>query len=455
MLQHLLGNPMLRLFILVIAAASVASMALAAPGSSIRPALRPGLQVPDQPSAPTVTPGGSDTRAGLAQRDLAIQQMRATASLQEAPATASVNAQHRLTVFAPGGEQILKSLSSTSPAGPQDAPGAREGPSVPAAEALGDLQPGVRSLDGRTSQGRIAVGVPGRLVVAGFAPQSVCGLDIRVLSRALPDIYALHQDDHLRLDLKAPRLPSGAASAPGPSGAKLPPLREIPVTVVGGDATRLCQTGSVRQPVRMQAYSLDILIPEVMNAHRTGGFEDDLDAIIEVVAADGTAYQMTGVTLVAKREPLVLQIYRTSPLQATYQVNYGDWKPLGVAPYRFTEGQSLDCPEPGGGDHVKFTGLKHGFTLVSADMLTDRVDTGDGDGYHNPGSRVMLGAYGLVFDGPSSFWANWGVWRSHRSEVGITSGMGAVVDVRPAHDICLSNYYLSVTLVGPMDMTPW
>ena len=68
---------------------------------------------------------------------------------------------------------------------------------------------------------------------------------------------------------------------------------------------------------------------------------------------------------------------------------------------------------------------------------------------------VMLGEYAVAFDTPTSLWANWGVWRSHRSEIGMTSGMGAVVDVRPAHDICLSNYYLSVTLVGPMDMTPW
>lgn len=208
--------------------------------------------------------------------------------------------------------------------------------------------------------------------------------------------------------------------------------------------------------MRPQAYSLSIMIPPGLNnGQRTGGFEDDADAAIEVRAGDGTSYQMSGVTLVALREPLHLTIFRAGPLQAVYKVTYGDWKPLGVVPYRFAEGQSIDCPSMGGGDLVSFNGLKHGFSLVSANMITDRVDTGDGDGFHNAGSRVLFGNYGIVFNDEHSFFATWAVWRSHRSEIGITSGMGAVVDARPAHDICLSNYYLSVTLVGPMDMAPW
>lgn len=449
---------MFKLSLAAIAAASVASASLAAPASTLRPAMRPVPSTPQQPTAPMnapmTAPSGGDAGAGLAQRDRAIQQMRAAASAAQTPQL-SATGQHRLTAFAPGGEELLRSLSAPRLAEAPGAPGERERPGAPAAEALGDLQPGVRSVDGRASGGRIAVGVRARVVVAGIDAQSLCGLEVHILSRALPDIYPLHHDDHVRQTLSNAQFATVAGGAPEPSGPRLAPFRDIPTTIVGGDTMNLCQAGALRQPIRMQAYSLDVVIPEVMDAHRTGGFDDDPDAVIEVRAVDGTAYRMTGVTLVAKREPLVLQVYRASPLQTTYQVNYGDWKPQGVAPYRFTEGQSLDCPAPGGGDHVKFTGLKHGFVLASADMLTDRVDTGDGDGYGNAGGRVMLGEYGVAFDTPTSLWANWGVWRSHRSEIGMTSGMGAVVDVRPAHDICLSNYYLSVTLVGPMDMTPW
>jgi hypothetical protein len=143
---------MFRLSVVVLVAAGMASSALAASGSLGRPMTRP--TVPAAPSTPTSArnppPDGTDPSAGRRQRDQAIQQMRAAAAMQDASqSSAAADSARHLTVFAPGGEQLLKSLAAQGSAAALSVQSARERPGESAADAVASLQPGVRSLNGR------------------------------------------------------------------------------------------------------------------------------------------------------------------------------------------------------------------------------------------------------------------------------------------------------------------
>ena len=300
--------------------------------------------------------------------------------------------------------------------------------------------------------GEIIVATPATVVVSGLSMQAACSLEFSVISRGLPARFPIHHDlgGMMRRSAGARELDAASAAPPAQD-----PQREIALTIVGGDTVALCQQANLRPTPGRNTYAISVMVPEFFAGRPTGGFTDDPAAVIEGRTIDGATYQLLPITLVAKRAPLILPVFKGNGFQQTYKVVWGDWKPPGQVPYRFAEGESIDCPALGGADHIRFDGLKNGFVLVSAEMLSERIDTGNHDGYGNAGSRTLFGEYAVAFDGANSFWATWAVWRSHRSPIGGVSAFGAMTVARPAHDICLSSYGLSVTLLGPVDVSPW
>jgi hypothetical protein len=421
--------------------------------TSVGPAMRPPQSQPatqpaTQPQTPATT-GSSD--AGLASRDQAVDRMRALSA--GGPDGGSTGPQNRITVFAPGGQALLQAAQSRAAVAADEAAQARLQAS--ASQGLVSVEPGFKSLNGRLAGGEIVVATPATVIVTGLTPQAVCSLQFSVLSRELPARFPVHHDlGGMRRSAGAREIDQQSAPASAAAPAQ-DPEREIALTIVGGDTVALCQQANLRPTPGRDTYAISVLIPEFFGGQPTGGFTDDPAAAIEARGGDGATYQLLPITLVAKRAPLILPVFKGYGLEQTYKVVWGDWKPPGQIPYRFAEGESIDCPAPGGADHIRFDGLKNGFVLVSAEMLSDRIDTGDHDGFGNAGSRTLFSEYAVAFDGANSFWARWGVWRSHRSPIGAVSAYGTMTVVRPAHDICLSSYGLSVTLLGPVDVSPW
>ena len=310
---------------------------------------------------------------------------------------------------------------------------------------------GIYSINGKSSGGAIVADVPFLVDVAGLDTAHGCDIEAVILSRLLPATYPLHKAK-LTAVIGAGR-EMGVSGPPGDHVAPKPPLRELAVDLDGQTLASYC-AGAAARPVH------PILTIKAKLALNNGGFLDDPEAILEISSAETTTFQAP-VSLIAAREPLTLTMFKVLPAPI-YKVYFGDWTPQGQVPYRFQEAEKIDCPTNGGADTIVFNSMKNGFYVSSAALLPDRVDTGDGDGFGNPGSRVVLGQYGVAITAPNTVSASWGVWRSHRSpvEVGVqpdasSAFWGPEMILRRAHDICQSFYYLSVTIVGPKGLAPW
>lgn len=140
---------------------------------------------------------------------------------------------------------------------------------------------------------------------------------------------------------------------------------------------------------------------------------------------------------------------------------------------REQHGSSIDCWAPGT-DSLSFN-PPAGWEVSGIEASFGRIDSGDGDGYGNSGSRVFTPGYGLgdwarVSVLGTGLWTipvQWGVWRSHRSpSVGvadfipyqITSVASFVVNIpggSGSEDVCESDYSIAVHLIGPAGVSPY
>jgi hypothetical protein len=268
-----------------------------------------------------------------------------------------------------------------------------------------------------------------------------------VLSRELPNDYAQHTPHQAR------QLSSGA------------PWRELPAAVTSVDAP-YCSSGNRPSVFAMRAA---VTLKGRIGPDR-GGFADDPDA--QLLVSNGAQTFTVPIQLVAERQDVTLPIFvKVDKSSGNADVNSGrsaigsniarvtlssDWVPFGaVTPYRHTDGTDVDCPPHAAPDIVQLN-PRNGFVATGANMLTERTDTGDGDGFGNAGGRVVFGDYRLEFTSDSRLNVYWAIWRSHRSPVRVTYGpAGYQVLLHEGHDICLSNYLLSLTLTGPKGMSPW
>ena len=302
-----------------------------------------------------------------------------------------------------------------------------------------------------SSGAAIVADAPFVVDVTGLDTAGGCDIKAVILSRRLPATYPLHKAP-LNAATGTAREMAGAGAS-GDHVAPGPPLRELAVDLDNQTVTNYC-AGAGARPVRPTPTGKAKL------SLNSGGFIDDPNAIFLISGAETTTFQAS-VSLIAAREPLTVTMFKVLPAPI-YKVYFGDWKPQGQTPYRFQEAEKIDCPTNGGADTIVFDSMKNGFYVSSAAILPDRVDTGDGDGFGNPGSRVVLGEYRVAITAPNTVSAGWGVWRSHRSpvEVGVqpdasSSFWGPEMILRRGGDICQSFYYLSVTLVGPRGLSPW
>ena len=177
---------------------------------------------------------------------------------------------------------------------------------------------------------------------------------------------------------------------------------------------------------------------------------DDPGATVEVATVAGPVLHSAPLQFVATRETVGWILFKTNSAAQLQPFFNPIWKPAGNTPYRYAEGENIDCPAQGAGDEIKLQGFRPGFYVSSASMVTDRTDTGDGDGFGNAGSRVVFGQYALQITS-GSVYASWAVWRSHRSPIEPIPG----VTLQDPQDICLSNYSLEIYVTGPSGLTAW
>jgi hypothetical protein len=177
---------------------------------------------------------------------------------------------------------------------------------------------------------------------------------------------------------------------------------------------------------------------------------DDPGATVEVASVAGPVLHSAPLQFVATRETVGWILFKTNSAAQLQPFFNGVWKPAGNTPYRYAEGENIDCPAQGAGDEIKLQAFRPGFYVSSASMVTDRTDAGDGDGFGNAGSRVVFGQYALQITS-GSVYASWAVWRSHRSPIEPIPG----VTLQDPQDICLSNYTLEIYITGPKGLTAW
>lgn len=306
---------------------------------------------------------------------------------------------------------------------------------------------GILRINGAESGFTVVDGAPLNLSVRGFDLAQGCSFTATLLSRKLPADYAAHTESQFR------QFSTGA------------PWRELPASVTSVDAS-LCS--SVGRPVARALNAPVTLKGRIAPNH--GGFPDDPDA--QLLVSNGTQTFTAPVRLVAERQDVFLPIFVKADINSgNSDLNSGrsaigtniarvrfsaDWAPFGaVTPYRHSDGTDIDCPPHAAPDVVEINPL-NGFVATDASMLTERTDAGDGDGFGNSGGRVVFGDYRLEFSGDSKLIVYWAIWRSHRSPMRATYGPdGYEVLLHQGHDICLSNYLLSMTLTGPKGMLPW
>jgi hypothetical protein len=114
----------------------------------------------------------------------------------------------------------------------------------------------------------------------------------------------------------------------------------------------------------------------------------------------------------------------------------------------------------------------NGFDVIGATLGHGRTDSGDGDGYGQPGGRVFFPGYGFgawtddrvtrplgggTEDFVSALPINWGVYRAHRSP-NVAAGVsfaGPYVNSTNESNLCSSYYEItSLRLYGPAGVTP-
>lgn len=174
----------------------------------------------------------------------------------------------------------------------------------------------------------------------------------------------------------------------------------------------------------------------------------DHDVTVQLITREGKVFLLRSGKFVASREDVTVTqgIPRLVTLRAepVWQAGLDDSGHL----LRVLTYDNMGNPPclPPGRDVLTVRDPGRGFVVTGISAHWGRTDTGDGDGYGNPGNHMFAPGYGFGDWNGDSIDVKWGVWRSHESP--------SIWLADPSIS-CRSEYQIAVTLSGPAGVSPF